>query len=99
LAQDFARCVKAEPDWQILAPHPLSVVCFRYAPPRRSEAELESLNAAIMEAVNATGEVFLSHTKLGERYALRLAIGNLRTTRDDVAAAWDLLRGMADRLG
>ena len=53
----------------------------------------------IMEAVNATGEVFLSHTKLGERYALRLAIGNLRTTRADVSAAWELLRGMATAHG
>jgi aromatic-L-amino-acid decarboxylase len=99
LAQEFAQWIEAEANWEILAPHPLSVVCFRYAPPGKSEAELESLNAAIMDAVNATGEVFLSHTKLDERYALRLAIGNLRTSRDDVAAAWELLRGMADRLG
>lgn len=99
LAQEFAGWLEAEPGWEILAPHPLSVVCFRFAPPGRTEAELEALNASIMDAVNATGEVFLSHTKLGERYALRLAIGNLRTTRDDVARAWDLLRGMADRLG
>jgi aromatic-L-amino-acid decarboxylase len=75
------------------------VVCFRYAPPGRPEAELESINAAIMDGVNAGGEIFLSHTKLNGRYVLRLAIGNLRTTRADVAAAWDLLRGMADRLG
>ncbi len=99
LACEFAGWLESESGWEILAPHPFSVVCFRYAPAGRSEAELESLNAAIMEAVNATGEVFLSHTKLGERYALRLAIGNLRTTRDDVAAAWELLRGMAARLG
>lgn len=95
LAAEFAQWVQAEPHWQILAPHPFSVVCFRYAPPGRSEAELEDLNAGILDAVNATGEAFLSHTKLGERYALRLAIGNLRTTRQDVAAAWELLRGMA----
>lgn len=99
LAQEFADWVRSEADWEILAPHPLSVVCFRYAPPGRTPAQLEALNAAIMEAVNAAGDVFLSHTKLGERYALRLAIGNLRTTRDDVAAAWELLRGMAARLG
>lgn len=99
LAQEFAGWLQADPDWEILAPHPFSVVCFRFAPPGRTQAQLEPLNAAIMEAVNATGEVFLSHTKLGERYALRLAIGNLRTTREDVAAAWELLRGMADRLG
>jgi len=99
LAQEFASWVQAAPGWEILAPHPFSVVCFRYAPPGRSQAELEALNASIMEAVNGSGEAFISHTKLGERYALRLAIGNLRTNRDDVAVAWQLLRGMADRLG
>ncbi|HLI95175.1 MAG TPA: aminotransferase class I/II-fold pyridoxal phosphate-dependent enzyme [Candidatus Baltobacteraceae bacterium] len=99
LAQEFACWIEAEPGWEILAPHPLSAVCFRYAPPGRSEAELETLNAAIMERVNATGEVFLSHTKLGVHFALRLAIGNLRTTREDVAKAWELLRGMAAAQG
>jgi aromatic-L-amino-acid decarboxylase len=67
-------------------------VCFRYAPAGKSEAELESLNERIMEAANATGEIFISHTKIDGRFALRLAIGNLRTTREDVAAAWDILR-------
>lgn len=99
LAAEFAGWVRAQPDWEILAPHPFSVVCFRYAPPGRTPEQLETLNAAVMEAVNATGEVFLSHTKLGGRYALRLAIGNLRTTREDVAGAWELLRGMAAAQG
>lgn len=99
LAAEFAGWVREEPNWEILAPHPFSVVCFRYAPPGRTPEELAQLNEAIMEAVNATGEVFLSHTKLGDRYALRLAIGNLRTTREDVAKAWELLRGMAAAQG
>jgi aromatic-L-amino-acid decarboxylase len=99
LAQEFAGWIELEPEWEVLAPHPFSVVCFRYAPPGRSESELEALNAALLEQINAGGQAFLSHTKLGERYALRLAIGNLRTTRADVAAVWELLRGMADRLG
>jgi aromatic-L-amino-acid decarboxylase len=98
LAQEFAQWVCAAEDWQILAPHPFSVVCFRFAPQGKTEAELEALNARVMDAVNASGEVFLSHTKLGERYALRLAIGNLRTTRQDVSAAWELLRGMAGKI-
>jgi aromatic-L-amino-acid decarboxylase len=92
LAQEFAQWVRAEPHWEILAPHPLSVVCFRYAPPGSDEAQLEARNAAILEAVNATGDVFLSHTKINGRYALRLAIGNLRTQRSDVELAWDLLK-------
>lgn len=92
LAQEFAAWVAREPDWEILAPHPLSVVCFRYAPRGLDEARLEALNAAIMHAVNATGEVFVSHTKIEGRYAIRLAIGNLRTQRSDVEHAWMLLK-------
>lgn len=92
LAQQFARWVGATPDWEILAPHPLSVVCFRYAPAGLAESELDRLNASVMHRVNATGEAFISHTKIDGKYALRLAIGNLRTQRSDVEAAWELLR-------
>jgi aromatic-L-amino-acid decarboxylase len=99
LAQEFASWVRAEPDWQVLAPHPLSVVCFRYAPRGLDEAALEKLNAEILRAVNATGEVFLSHTKIDGRYAIRLAIGNLRTQKSDVQHAWRLLRQEAFRAG
>jgi aromatic-L-amino-acid decarboxylase len=98
LAQELAQWIRSEPHWEILAPHPLSVLCFRYAPPGVAEAELEERNAAILDAVNATGEVFLSHTKIDGRYALRLAIGNLRTQRSDVAFAWDLLKREASVL-
>lgn len=93
LAAEFASMVEAEPDWEITAPHPLSVVCFRYRPAGMSdEAEIERANAAILEAANATGEVFLSHTKIDGKYMLRLAIGNLRTTKSDVVAAWEILK-------
>jgi aromatic-L-amino-acid decarboxylase len=91
LAQEFAACVEAEPGWEVLAPHRFSVVCFRFAPPGLNEAALEALNARILHAVNATGEIFVSHTKIGGRYAIRLAIGNLRTKRADVEHAWALL--------
>ena len=97
LAQEFAQWVRAAPRWEVLAPHPLSVVCFRYAPPGLDEAALERLNGAILHAVNATGEVFLSHTKIDGRYAIRLAIGNLRTQRSDVELAWQILRREAHR--
>jgi aromatic-L-amino-acid/L-tryptophan decarboxylase len=97
LAQEFAAWLRAELHWEVLAPHPLSVVCFRYAPPGLDEAAVEALNAAIMHAVNATGEVFISHTKIDGRYAIRLAIGNLRTQRGDVEHAWRVLRRKARR--
>jgi aromatic-L-amino-acid/L-tryptophan decarboxylase len=95
LAQEFAGSLRGEPHWEVLAPHPLSVVCFRYAPPGMDDASLERLNAAILNAVNATGEAFISHTKIDGRYAIRLAIGNLRTQRADVEHAWELLKRSA----
>ena len=84
----FARQV---PGWEVVAPHPLSLVCFRYAPDRASEEERNSLNERIMAHVNATGEAFLSHTKLGGVFTLRLAVGNIRTTARHVERAWELL--------
>jgi aromatic-L-amino-acid decarboxylase len=98
LAQEFAGWVAAEPAWDICAPHPLSVVCFRSVPAGSSDAAADAHNAAIMDDVNAGGQIFISATKLHGRTVLRLAIGNERTTRDDVVLAWDLIRDAARRL-
>ncbi len=96
LAQELASWVEAEPGWEVAAPHPLSVVCFRFAPdPEEDAAKNDARNQAILDAVNATGEVFLSSTRLHGRLVLRIAIGNERTTRDDVALAWTLLKEKA----
>lgn len=93
LAQEFASWVAAGSAWEVAAPHPLSVVCFRYYPRGvDDEARLESLNARLLEAVNATGEMFISHTKIDGKYVLRMAIGNLRTQHSDVEAAWEILK-------
>lgn len=97
LAQEFAGWVEAEPGWEIMAPHPLSLVCFRYAPNDTSAAERNALNERILAAVNAGGRVYLSHTKLGDAYTLRLAVGNVRTQQEHVAEAWRLLREAAGR--
>jgi aromatic-L-amino-acid decarboxylase len=88
LARLFASWVESEPGWEIVAPYPFSVVCFRHD---GSDEENETL----LERVNATGEIYISGTRLNGRYVLRLAIGNMRTTEDDVARAWELLRGAA----
>jgi aromatic-L-amino-acid decarboxylase len=85
LAELFEEWVRAEPGWEVCAPRPFSLVCFR-----REGTDEE--NETLLERVNATGEVFLSHTRLDGRFVLRLAIGNARTTEDDVQLAWDVLR-------
>lgn len=95
LAAEFAAWVQAEPGWQVLAPHPFSVVCFRFRPPHVPPQALDALNERLMHAVNTTGTIFLSHAKVNGQFALRLAIGNIRTQREDVAVAWQLLRDCA----
>ena len=85
LAELFESWVRDEPGWELCAPRPFSVVCFR------REGSDED-NEAILERVNASGEIFISHTKLNGRYVLRLAIGNEHTTENDVRRAWDVLR-------
>jgi aromatic-L-amino-acid decarboxylase len=85
LAELFEGWVRAEPGWELAAPRPFSLVCFR-------RQGLDTENEALLERVNASGEVFLSHTKLNGRYTLRLAVGSARTTEADVQLAWDVLR-------
>ena len=92
-AQWLTAQIDAEPRWERLAPVPFSTVCFRHVP--AGSADLEAHNAAILEAVNATGAAFLSHTKLNGHYAIRVAIGNQATTHEHVARLWDLLRQAA----
>jgi aromatic-L-amino-acid decarboxylase len=95
MARDFAAWVDADPEWERVAPVPFSLVCFRCAPAGVSEADRDALNASILEHVNASGTAYLSHTKLGGRYVLRLAIGNMRTEPRHVENAWRLLREAA----
>jgi aromatic-L-amino-acid decarboxylase len=85
LAELFEGWVRDEPGWELTAPRPFSLVCFRRDAP-------DDENEALLERVNASGEVFLSHTKLNGRYSLRLAVGNARTTEEDVRLAWEVLR-------
>ncbi len=96
LARRLAAAIEAEPAWELLAPVPFSTVCFRFHPPGvDDEAELRRLNEAVIGHVNADGRAFVSHTDLGGRYAVRVAIGNLATAAEHVDTAWDLMREAA----
>jgi aromatic-L-amino-acid decarboxylase len=100
LARLFAEWVDQDPHFERLAPVPFGVVCFRAVPPTAGPSEgagmsADELNERLLDAVNDSGEVFLSHTVLDGRYVLRLAIGNIRTTEADVRRAWELLTSTA----
>ncbi|HSF42253.1 MAG TPA: pyridoxal-dependent decarboxylase, partial [Thermoanaerobaculia bacterium] len=84
LARELAAKIEAHPRFELAAPVPFSAVCFRAVGD-------DQLNERLLARVNAAGPFFLSHTGLKGRYTLRVAIGNLRTTREHVDALWDLL--------
>jgi aromatic-L-amino-acid decarboxylase len=104
LARLFADWVEESPDWELLAPVPFGLVCFRACPNITGETEstraarLDSLNERLMNDLNATGEIFFSHTRLRDVFTLRLAIGNIRTTEAHVRRAWELLNEELARL-
>ena len=105
-ATELAGWADADPDFERLAPVPFSTVCLRARPRELAgreddpevHADLDDLNERLLKAVNATGEVFLSHTRLRGRFTIRVAIGNLHTTRADVERLWTILRDEAARL-
>jgi aromatic-L-amino-acid decarboxylase len=90
-AQQFAALVDVDPRFERVAPVPFSVVCFRY---KGTDQE----NQAIQETVNSSNRVFISGTVLNAKFVLRLAIGNLATTWNDVQEAWELIRKASEAL-
>jgi aromatic-L-amino-acid decarboxylase len=82
-----------------MAPAPFSVVCFRARFARRAPAEQDEANQRLMDGVNASGEAYMSHTRLRGRMTLRLAVGNLRSEERHVRRAWELIQQEAARLG
>jgi len=91
LAREFAGWVRADPDFELCAPAPLNLVCFRHTAG-------DALNQRLMDALNASGKMYLTHTRLGGTFVLRMAIGATRTEHRHVAAAWALIREKAATL-
>lgn len=87
-AQKLADLIRSHPDFEVAAPTPFSLVCFRY---RGSDED----NRALLENVNASGKAFLSHTVLNGRFVLRLAIGNIATRWEDLEEVWELVKETA----
>ena len=97
LARLFASWVEESADWELMAPTPFALICFRACPSQDGESDeirekrLDILNEAIMHGVNATGKALFSHTKLNDKLTLRLSIGNIRTNERHVRQVWELL--------
>jgi len=105
MAREFASWVEAHEDWELLAPVPLSTICFRYHPAslggRLDDAtrkQLDGWNARILEEVNRSGQFYLSSTRLREGFTIRVALGNPRAERKHVQACWERLQEAATQV-
>ena len=96
MAAEFASWIDDSEQWKRVAPTPLSTVAFRFQAWGTDPEELDHVNLRILERLNRSGEVLLTHTELDGRVVLRLSIGNLRTTPAHVRRVWELLREAAD---
>ncbi len=97
LAQEFKGWVEESRDFELMAPVPLNTVCFRWNPgkgstPGMQGQELDLLNKALLDRVNGTGRIFITHTRLGGRFSLRLCVGQTQTQRRHVQEAWETIR-------
>jgi aromatic-L-amino-acid decarboxylase len=88
MAQELARMVGEDERFEIMAPHPMSAVCFRL---KSGDAD----NQRLIDAVNATGRTFVSLTTLNGKLTIRFAIGNMATTMADVEEVWGLMQRLA----
>lgn len=89
LARFFASWVDDSPNFEMLAPVPFALVCFRACP--KNVDDLDALNEKIMNEINASGEAYLSHTKLNGKFTLRLSVGSIRVEERHLQKVWNLL--------
>jgi aromatic-L-amino-acid decarboxylase len=95
LACELAGWIGDTPGFELMAPVPFGLVCFRYRPKDLPDAEIDEVNRRLLARVNATRRVHLTHTQLGGRFVIRMAIGQRETERRHVAEAWRLIKEAA----
>ncbi len=98
MAKDFSARVDSDKYFELMAPRQLSLVCFRYKPGDTDEEDLNQINQQLMERVNATGEVFLTHTVLRGKYTLRLSVGQRTTSARHIQQAWQLIKEASQQI-
>lgn len=96
LAQTLTEWVKSSPDFELLAPTTLNLVCFRYHPKNiEDEKTLNTVNKNILEELNKTGRMYLTHTKINQQYTLRLVLGQTFVEAHHVQSAWEQIQEIA----
>ncbi len=95
MTHTLAEQIDREQDFELLAPNPLALFCFRYHPDDKSEAQLDALNERIFEAINDTGDIYLTQTRINGKYAIRLVSGAPATEQKHLDKAWQIIKNIS----
>ncbi len=95
---ELAQTVRDDPDFELMAPAPLALLCFRYNPAEAKASDLNALNARLLNQVNNTGKVYITHTKLRGQFTLRLAAGQTYLERKQLMESWNLIKEISHQL-
>ena len=96
LARLFANWVDDSPDFEMLAPVPFALACFRACP--KNVTDLDTLNEKIVNEINASGNAYLSHTKLNGKFTIRLSVGSIRVEERHLRKVWNLLNEKLEKI-
>ncbi len=98
-AEELEKDIQNQPDFELMAPRTLNLVCFRYHPAHlQDEAQLDTLNQTLLQNLNATGKIFLTHTRVNGKYTLRMVTGQTYLQEYHVQQAWQLIQQTARTL-
>ena len=99
LTQDLKKDIETHKDFELLAPVPLNTICFRFHPEHiLDEQKLDELNEKLLNQIQESGELFLTHTKLDDKYTIRIVLGNTNLEKSHVNKAWQLIQKKAGNL-
>jgi aromatic-L-amino-acid/L-tryptophan decarboxylase len=98
LAGNFKAWISKDPRFEIMAPVNLTLVCFRYNPGGMDQQQLEDVNKQLLDKVNASGKVFLTHTLLKGKYTIRMSVGQRTTGLRHLQQAWSLIKQAVENL-
>lgn len=99
LGKEFTKWIDAHPDFERMAPVPMSTICFRLHPKNISdEKKLEDLNLRFFNELDSSGDIMLSHTRLNGKYVLRANMSGLRMELKHIEKAWEIISTMAEQV-
>jgi aromatic-L-amino-acid decarboxylase len=96
-AQIFKKFVEEDSDFELMAPVPFSTICFRFNP-KGYKGDVNELNSRLLEEANKNGKIFLSHTKLNDKFVIRLVVSGVRTEEKTMNQAWEIIKEVSGRV-